>query len=149
MGTQRMSHTAGRSLVNGTMTTVSTRMAHLKRLMTWGGCPCMPSAPPSSADSRNTPKAMAGKSMVVSGSVRSANQDVPPAISDGICNQSQEFEKAGFMEFLVRCFINMLSQWTIMRCCINMPPTTRQHLDKCRDMLLLTVSQPASQPVKC
>ncbi len=87
--TGRRDLTAGRSLAKGTMTAVSMRMAHLKRCMTWGGCPCMPSAPPSSADSRNTPKAMKGKTMVVSDTVKSVNQAVPPSISEGICKTKQ------------------------------------------------------------
>lgn len=45
----------------------------------------MPSAPPSSAESRNTPNAIAGSKNVVSATVRSVNQDVPPSIRDGIC----------------------------------------------------------------
>lgn len=79
-------HTAGRPFENGTMMTVRTRMVHLKRWITWGGCPCMPSAPPSSADSRNTPNAIAGSKNVVSATVKSVNQDVPPSMSEGICN---------------------------------------------------------------
>ena len=82
-------HTAGRPLEKGTMMTVRTRMVHLKRWMTWGGCPCMPSAPPSSADSRNTPNAIAGSRNVVSATVKSVNQDVPPSMSEGICNWRQ------------------------------------------------------------
>lgn len=49
----------------------------------------MPSAPPSSADRRNTPNAIAGSRNVVSATVKSVNQDVPPSMSDGICNVRQ------------------------------------------------------------
>ena len=45
----------------------------------------MPSAPPSSADSRNTPNAIAGSRNVVSATVKSVNHDVPPSMSEGIC----------------------------------------------------------------
>ena len=43
----------------------------------------MPSAPPSSADSKKMPNARKGSIMVVSGMVRSVNQEVPPVIKDG------------------------------------------------------------------
>ena len=49
----------------------------------------MPSAPPSSADSRNTPNAIAGSRNVVSATVRSVNHDVPPSMSEGICKVRQ------------------------------------------------------------
>ena len=52
----------------------------------------MPSAPPSSADSRNTPNAIAGSINVVSATVRSVNQDAPPSMSEGICNIRQSCE---------------------------------------------------------
>lgn len=62
----------------------------------------MPSAPPSSAESRNTPNAIAGSKNVVSATVRSVNQEIPPSINEGICTMWQAGETQRFGECTAR-----------------------------------------------